>query len=261
MAQFVVQLGSLVQDERAYLAEVARGRPARVPLESWQAACMRLAGQRLMELEVVPEARPTATALKTALGAYVGEFIALRTRIDNEGIARVDVSGADVKALHDAFDGLDRQASEQLARYRGQMDAGATAVRKDVNVSYVGVGAMLVAGLLLVVMTLRFFVYAPVLAEADALTQVCNAVSIGDLSSRVPDPSDTELGSVARSLNTMLDNTVTLVQSRTERDQMQAAVMKLLDEVGGVAEERSHAPGRGDRRRDRRGCGLVSTFT
>jgi methyl-accepting chemotaxis protein len=235
MAQFVVQLGSLVQDERAYLAEIARGRPARAPLESWQAA-YALAGQRLMELEVVPEARPTATALKTTLGAYEREFMALRARIDAEGIARVDVSGADAKALHDAFDGLDRQASEQLARYRGQMDAGATAVRKDVNVSYVGVGAMLVAGLLLVVLTLRFFVYAPVLAEADALTQVCNAVSVGDLSSRVPDPGDTELGSVARSLNTMLDNTVTLVQSRTERDQMQAAVMKLLDEVGGVAE-------------------------
>jgi len=34
----------------------------------------------------------------------------------------------------------------------------------------------------------------------------------------------------------MLDSTVTLVQSRQERDQMQAAVMKLLEEVSGVAE-------------------------
>jgi twitching motility protein PilJ len=235
MAQFVVQLGSLVQDERAYLVEVARGRPAADHLKSWQVA-YELAGQRLMELEVVPEARPTATALKTALGAYVREFMALRTRIDNEGIAKVDPSGADAKELHDAFDRLDRQASEHLARYRGQMDAGGTAVRNDVSVSYVGIGAMLVVGLLLVVLALRFFVYAPVLAEANALTQVCDSVSVGDLSSRVPDPSDTELGSVARSLNTMLDNTVTLVQSRTERDQMQAAVMKLLDEVGGVAD-------------------------
>ena len=235
MAQFVVQLGSLVQDERAYLVEVARARPAGDYLKSWKAA-YSLAGQRLMELEVVPEARPTATALKTALGAYEREFTALRARIDNEGISKVDPSGTDAKALHDTFDRLDLQASEQLARYRGQLDAGGTAVQNDVNLSYVGIGAMLVVGLLLVVMTLRFFVYAPVLAEANALTQVCDSVSVGDLSSRVPNPSDTELGSVARSLNTMLDNTVTLVQSRTERDQMQAAVMKLLDEVGGVAD-------------------------
>ena len=62
------------------------------------------------------------------------------------------------------------------------------------------------------------------------------SVAVGDLSSRVPNPSDTELGSVARSLNSMLDNTVNLVQTRTEKDQMQAAVMKLLEEVGGVAE-------------------------
>src|SRR5580693_2864542 len=56
MAQFVVQLGSLVQNERAYLVEVARGRPAADDLKSWQVA-YELAGQRLMELEVVPEAR------------------------------------------------------------------------------------------------------------------------------------------------------------------------------------------------------------
>ncbi len=95
---------------------------------------------------------------------------------------------------------------------------------------------MLVIGFLLVVAALRYFVYGPVAAEADALARVCDSVAVGDLTSRVPNPSDTELGSVARSLNSMLDSTVSLVQTRTERDQMQAAVMKLLDEVSGVAD-------------------------
>jgi twitching motility protein PilJ len=56
------------------------------------------------------------------------------------------------------------------------------------------------------------------------------------LSSRVANPSSSELGMIARSLNTMLDNTVALVQSREERDLMQRSVMKLLDEISGVAD-------------------------
>ena len=34
----------------------------------------------------------------------------------------------------------------------------------------------------------------------------------------------------------MLDDTAELIQSQDERDQIQASIMKLLDEVGGVAE-------------------------
>jgi len=116
------------------------------------------------------------------------------------------------------------------------MDAGRAEVQEDINRGYIGIGAVLVIGFLLIVGALRYFVYGPVAAEADALARVCDSVAVGDLTSRVPNPSDTELGSVARSLNSMLDSTVNLVQTRTERDQMQAAVMKLLDEVSGVAE-------------------------
>lgn len=83
---------------------------------------------------------------------------------------------------------------------------------------------------------LKFLVYGPVVSEAEALVSVCQSVAIGDLASRVPDPSETELGRVGRALNSMLDRTVKLVNSQQERDQMQAAVMKLLSEVSGVAE-------------------------
>src|SRR5581483_12169487 len=38
------------------------------------------------------------------------------------------------------------------------------------------------------------------------------------------------------SLNTMLDNTAALVQSKDDRDRMQSAIMKLLDEIAGIAE-------------------------
>src|SRR5581483_7915028 len=69
-----------------------------------------------------------------------------------------------------------------------------------------------------------------------ALTKVCDAVAVGDLTSRVASPGTSELGVVATSLNTMLDNTAALVQSKDDRDRMQSAIMKLLDEIAGIAE-------------------------
>ncbi len=195
-----------------------------------------LAGQRLVEIEEVPDARPTAASLRIALAAYEREFTAVLTRIDSEGIATIDTTGAEARPMRDAFDRLERQAGEQLVRYRAQMDAGGAAVQGDVSLGYVEIGGVLIVGLLLALASLRFFVYGPIVAEAEAITRVCDSVAVGDLNSRVPNTSDTELGNVARSLNLMLDSTVTLVHSRTERDQMQAAVTKLLEEVSGVAE-------------------------
>jgi methyl-accepting chemotaxis protein len=60
-------------------------------------------------------------------------------------------------------------------------------------------------------------------------------VGMGDFDARVEVTSGDELGTMATSLNAMLDSTLALVQTREERDAMQAAVVKLLDEVSGVA--------------------------
>jgi methyl-accepting chemotaxis protein len=235
MAQFVLHVGDLAQHERAYLANTVRSRPVESELQAWKGAYTS-ANQRLTELDAVADGRSIAQSLRTTLRAYDTEFTALRSRIDADGIAKVDASGADGSRMREAFDRLERQSSDQLVRYRGQMDAGRAEVEEDINRGYIGIGAVLVVGFLLAAAALRYFVYGPVAAEADALARVCDSVAVGDLTSRVPNPSDTELGSVARSLNSMLDSTVSLVQTRTERDQMQAAVMKLLDEVSGVAE-------------------------
>jgi methyl-accepting chemotaxis protein len=54
---------------------------------------------------------------------------------------------------------------------------------------------------------------------------------------RIVDHSRDEIGSMAQSLNGMLDKVLPLMEARQqERDAIQGAVMKLLDEVGGVAE-------------------------
>jgi len=61
-------------------------------------------------------------------------------------------------------------------------------------------------------------------------------IGIGNFEARAEVTSGDELGTLTTSLNAMLDNTLALIQTREERDTMQAAVIKLLDEVSGVAE-------------------------
>jgi len=61
-------------------------------------------------------------------------------------------------------------------------------------------------------------------------------IGIGEFQARTEVTSGDELGTMAASLNTMLDSILVLIQTREERDVMQASVMKLLDEVSGVAE-------------------------
>ena len=129
-----------------------------------------------------------------------------------------------------------RQADARMAQLASQIEAGGRELDNTVALAYRGIAVALFGGLLIVAFAIRFFVYGPISAEAEALATVCDAVAVGDLTSRVPFPSGTELGRVARSLNTMLDSTVVLVQSKDERDRMQAAVMKLLEEVSGVGE-------------------------
>jgi methyl-accepting chemotaxis protein len=61
-------------------------------------------------------------------------------------------------------------------------------------------------------------------------------IGIGNFAARARVTSKDELGAMAASLNAMLDNTLTLIQSREERDQIQSSIGKLLEEVSGVAE-------------------------
>ena len=60
-------------------------------------------------------------------------------------------------------------------------------------------------------------------------------ISAGDYTSRAIVSTKDELGQMADSMNKVLDKTLLLVQSEKERDQMQNAIMKLLEEVADVA--------------------------
>lgn len=68
------------------------------------------------------------------------------------------------------------------------------------------------------------------------INDVFSQIGIGNFQARVQVTSQDELGVLANNMNGMLDNTLQYIQSRDERDSIQASIQKLLEEVSGVAE-------------------------
>ena len=62
-----------------------------------------------------------------------------------------------------------------------------------------------------------------------------SAIGVGQFDARAEVVSRDELGTVAESLNSMCDNTLTLIQSREERDAIQHDIQILMQEVSEIA--------------------------
>jgi len=72
--------------------------------------------------------------------------------------------------------------------------------------------------------------------QIDKIMEMFGSIGIGDFSARAEVVSNDELGEMAESMNAMLDNTLTLIQSRDERDAIQASIMRLLNEISDLAD-------------------------
>lgn len=78
----------------------------------------------------------------------------------------------------------------------------------------------------------RLIIVRPIRSIMDLFSEI----GLGNFDARAKVISRDEIGEMANSLNAMLDNTLVLIQSREERDAIQASIMKLLDEISGLAE-------------------------
>ena len=83
---------------------------------------------------------------------------------------------------------------------------------------------------------LVYFITQGITRQVGSLNRMFGALGLGDFSARAEVSSQDELGNLAASFNAMLENQSNLLQSREERDHIQASIMKLLDEVSGVAQ-------------------------
>lgn len=68
------------------------------------------------------------------------------------------------------------------------------------------------------------------------IMELFSEIGMGNFDARAEIMSSDELGQMAESLNAMLDNTLSLIQSREERDAIQDSIMKLLHEISGLTE-------------------------
>ena len=91
-------------------------------------------------------------------------------------------------------------------------------------------------GLLLLSALMAFVIQRGITEQVRSMSQTFRQIGRGDLDARAEIYSRDELGMMAETTNVMLANTLSLIQSREERDRIQASIRKLLDDVSGVAE-------------------------
>jgi methyl-accepting chemotaxis protein len=97
------------------------------------------------------------------------------------------------------------------------------------------IGGLVLASIVVVVVT-AVLVSKGLTNQVDKISELFSMVGMGDFDARAAVISQDELGHMAETLNAMLDNTLTLIQSNEEREQIQGAIMKLLEEIAGVAD-------------------------
>jgi twitching motility protein PilJ len=98
--------------------------------------------------------------------------------------------------------------------------------------------AQIAGGFLVLLLTgvVAFSVNVGITRQLRSILNTFNAIKKGDYEARAESYYRDELGATASSLNATLDQTLVLIQSREERDRIQGSIMKLLEEVSGVAE-------------------------
>jgi twitching motility protein PilJ len=103
---------------------------------------------------------------------------------------------------------------------------------RDQKYAQLGLGFLILG----VMGVMVFSVNVGINRQVQSMLKMFQSIGVGDYQARADVYSKDELGQLANSLNTMLDNTLVLIQSREERDQIQGSIMKLLEEVSGVGD-------------------------
>lgn len=99
---------------------------------------------------------------------------------------------------------------------------------------YTFFGVMFILALL--ALALAQLTISSILRQTDKLSEAIDEIDLGNLTIRAEVLSQDELGRFAQSLNGVLDNTLRLVQTEAERDDLQKSIYSLLTEIADLAE-------------------------
>ncbi|MGE3541024.1 MAG: methyl-accepting chemotaxis protein [Candidatus Tectimicrobiota bacterium] len=133
-------------------------------------------------------------------------------------------------------------ATEAAGRYASAYDATLTSLRELLEARVTRLTAsrngqvMLALLLTALAIFVALWMHRLVSRQIAGMQEVFAHIETGAYEARVPVLSQDELGHMAVSLNRMLDKTLILVQSQEDRESIQHSIMKLLEEVSGVAD-------------------------
>jgi len=96
--------------------------------------------------------------------------------------------------------------------------------------------AAILGGAVLLVTLMAFLTAGGLTRQIRGINELFGKIGMGDFNARARVASQDEIGTMATSLNAMLDNTLSLIQSREERDEIQNSTMKLLEEITALTE-------------------------
>jgi methyl-accepting chemotaxis protein len=129
------------------------------------------------------------------------------------------------------------KGSEFLAAYRKVNDEALPVLRSMLTARYdtaafrlYGTGAFVIIVMLLAG-ALVYGIARGITEQVDEVNGVLAQIGVGNVSARAAVMSRDELGNMAFTLNAMLDNTMSLLQSQEEKDQIQQSIQKLLEEL------------------------------
>lgn len=138
-------------------------------------------------------------------------------------LAAPEASLEAVSAGFAAYDTLRNALRESIDRFQNQQRT--QLILLTITVLF-GLGLMIAPML---------FLTRPVIRQIDEIVNTLDEVGRGAFDTRARIVSDDELARVADSLNSMLNNFNNLIQSQSERDDIQQAIQKLMAEVADVA--------------------------
>ena len=206
-------LNRLIGQIETDIGEIERGMAAAIEVNPY------------MEEDAAPRLTESITASRTFIQA--ASRILLRQQPQaakgSEAVLN-ETAEAAITALTTAYDAaleeLDILMDQRIARLTGE--------------KYLQLSAAIFILALTVVLIL--FLNRTITSQIDEINGLFGRIGVGDLTARAKVGSKDELGQMTAALNSMLDNTLTLVQSSAERDRIQQSIHKLLDEIAGVAE-------------------------
>lgn len=124
------------------------------------------------------------------------------------------------------------QTIVESVTFEAEEDLNRMVERNELNLLIIITTTVLTA---LIGLMSALFISGRLTKQIDKIMDLFGNIGIGDFSSRAEIVTEDELGEMAESLNAMLDNTLSLIQSRDERDSIQGSIMTLLTEISDLA--------------------------